>query len=235
MSNVVEKKIDGIQLGFAKESSFTEKTLQSLAALMREPRLEQTSPLGGRNCISVGEVEGVGRVVVKQYMRGGLLRSLIRRRYIGLGTRRSAVEFALLKEAQKAGVAVPEPVAYGHSGSLFYRAWLVTKEVPNRRTMAEVAVADDDALSSLMNDLVRQVGILIRNRIFHVDLHPGNVIVEGDHTVYLLDFDKAYQFKGAANVLRDRYLHRWRRAVIKHQLPEILSELMSHGLRASFE
>ena len=77
----------------------------------------------------------------------------------------------------------------------------------------------------VMKAVIKQVSILIKNKILHVDLHPGNVIVGNQNQVYLLDFDKASIFPGEKNALRSRYLRRWNRAIQKHGLPEILSEI----------
>jgi aminoglycoside phosphotransferase (APT) family kinase protein len=107
--------------------------------------------------------------------------------------------------------------------------------------------------------------MLILNGIKHVDLHPGNVLVDGTGQVFLLDFDKAFfilndenspfllSLKEQAHApdsqnmlssreimrevlflrrLRDFYLRRWRRAVIKHGLPDYVSETMCLRLRS---
>ena len=59
-------------------------------------------------------------------------------------------------------------------------------------------------------------------------------MLDDEGKVYVLDFDKAVRFSGNKNALRDKYVCRWRRAVIKHKLPETLSELMCIGLRKNF-
>ena len=61
------------------------------------------------------------------------------------------------------------------------------------------------------------------------------MLVDHEDQVYLVDFDKAKRFSGPLNELRDHYLCRWRRAVIKHELPETLSEMMSADLRQNFD
>jgi 3-deoxy-D-manno-octulosonic acid kinase len=64
-----------------------------------------------------------------------------------------------------------------------------------------------------------------------VDLHPGNVLVDSNSRVYLIDFDKARYSYLNKDKLRVKYISRWRRAVIKHRLPESLWEMMSSELR----
>jgi 3-deoxy-D-manno-octulosonic acid kinase len=82
-----------------------------------------------------------------------------------------------------------------------------------------------------MDQVVRSVRRLIEARICHVDLHPGNVLVDGDGRIYLIDFDKAFRFTGSDRELRDWYISRWRRAITKHGLPEVLGDALSTGLR----
>ena len=74
-----------------------------------------------------------------------------------------------------------------------------------------------------------------QNQILHVDLHLGNVLVDSNSRVYLIDFDKARYSIQNKDKLRDKYLRRWRRAVIKHRLPEKLSDLMHSCLRENYD
>jgi 3-deoxy-D-manno-octulosonic acid kinase len=82
-----------------------------------------------------------------------------------------------------------------------------------------------------MQSTVDQILRLIQNKIWHVDLHPGNVIVNPEGRVFLLDFDKAQIYHGGKQQLQGRYFARWKRAVIKHQLPVMLIDLMRVGLK----
>jgi 3-deoxy-D-manno-octulosonic acid kinase len=82
-----------------------------------------------------------------------------------------------------------------------------------------------------MKSAVDQISRLIDNDIYHVDLHPGNVVVDREDRVFLVDFDKGYVFRGKKEKLRKKYLARWERAVRKHRLPIMLSEIMFSGLR----
>ena len=77
-----------------------------------------------------------------------------------------------------------------------------------------------------MKEVIKQVSTLIKNKILHADLHPGNVIVDNQNQVYLLDFDKGGYLSREKNTLRNQYLRRWNRAIQKHGLPQMLSELM---------
>jgi tRNA A-37 threonylcarbamoyl transferase component Bud32 len=191
--------------------------------------------LGGRSRSTVMDIEGLGRVFVKHYSHGGLLRAITGGRFLALGIPRSCVEFEMLEKVRELGVHAPQPYAFVRKGSLVYGTWLVMEELSDAINLVEVQREDPDELHRVMTALGEQMVILIRHRIFHIDLHPGNVLVARTGLVHIVDFDKAYLFKGSASALRDLYLRRWRRAVIKHGLSPVLSEMMSLLLRSYSE
>ena len=78
--------------------------------------------------------------------------------------------------------------------------------------------------------MIEQIAALVQNSILHVDLHPGNVVVDAAGKVYLLDFDKGSVYHGNRQKLKNRYLNRWQRAVSKHGLPNMLSDILRTGL-----
>lgn len=68
------------------------------------------------------------------------------------------------------------------------------------------------------------------NRIYHKDLHPGNVLVDENNDIYIIDFDKAGVFRGDKRVLLKKYMERWGRAVTKHSLPQALYDTLRKDL-----
>jgi len=233
MFKTVESDFGKHRIWLAEE--LNQEQIEKLLDLLHRPVGRARSVLGGRRSVAVDDIDGLGPVAVKHFTRGGVLGNFIAHRYLRFGATRSQVEFELMNQVRSHGIKTPDPVAHIHQGLLFYRAWLVTREIENHRTLAELSLEDEDRSALLMKELVRQIDILIMNRIFHVDLHPGNVLINPQDEIYLVDFDKAHIFKGPLNLLRDKYLRRWRRAVIKHRLPEVLSEWMCAGLRRRFE
>jgi 3-deoxy-D-manno-octulosonic acid kinase len=206
--------------------------IQALVGALEKPNESGPGVLGGRAAVWRHEIPSVGAVVIKEYRRGGLWRYVTRRHYLRVGRTRPEREFEILLAASAAGLSVPDPVACLSRGAVFYRGWLVTRFIEGE-SLVEVGASDVDALAPLIDELTRQVRLLIENRIAHVDLHPGNVLVDVAGTLHLLDFDKATLFEGSAEELRDYYHFRWRRAVAKHGLPPILSERLTAGLYAS--
>jgi 3-deoxy-D-manno-octulosonic acid kinase len=191
--------------------------------------------LGGRSRSLVFELPPLGSVFVKRYSHGGLLRAFTGGRFLAFGQPRSLIEFEMLELVRSFGVNAPRPLAVIKRGAMVYGTWLVMEELVNTRSLAEIQGDDLDELHRAMSGLAEQMMLLVRNRVLHVDLHPGNVLVSPEGRVYVVDFDKARVYRGSASALRDLYLRRWRRAVIKHGLSPVLSELMSLTLRSYSE
>ncbi len=211
--------------------SLTEVQMERLIGFFSQPPPASDTVLGGRDSISHHCIEDLGPVVIKHYKRGGLLGRLVRRIYIRLGKSRSRLEFELLQKAGKLGINVPEPLVCASRGWLIYRAWLVTGKIESALPLAWLSLEDEKRTHRVMPAVIEQISRLIENGIIHVDLHPGNVLVDGRDRVFLLDFDKGKFHRGEKNKLRDRYLKRWQRAVSKHGLPEYLTEMLEAGLQ----
>lgn len=207
------------------------RQLQHLTTIFNTPAAINDSGLGGRTSISLTSLEGIGPVVIKHYARGGLVRHVMKSHYLKIGKSRSQREYEFLQRMSRIGLNVPEPILFAHKGTLFYKAWLVTRRINHARSLANLSIEDEKHASALMLGIADQVSILIENNILHIDFHPGNVLVDDHDRVFIVDFDRASVFRGSRNRLRDRYLNRWRRAVIKHELPNSLQEVMENKLK----
>jgi len=210
---------------FGSPSHIANQQLKQLIKFFNLPKHTINSALGGRTSITVARLEGIGSVVIKYYRRGGAIRYLIKQRYLKYGKTRCQIEYELLQKVRNLGINAPEPVAFAYRGRLFYQCWLVTREIKDHQTLVQISRSNEEHARMVMKEVVKQVSMLIKNKILHVDLHPGNVIVDNQNQVYLLDFDKGGIFTGEANALRSRYRRRWDRAIQKHRLPEMLSEV----------
>ena len=188
--------------------------------------------LSGRGKTATFELPPYGRIFVKRYAHGGLLKAITRGKFISIGTVRSCSEFEMLERVRELGVNAPKPYAYVTCGSMFYSTWLIMEEIADTVSLVELSARDPDAVLDAMKSLSQQLLVLVRNKILHVDLHPGNVLVNPAGQVFIVDFDKAHVFRGTFEQLRELYLRRWRRAVIKHGLSPLLTELMSLTLRS---
>ena len=211
--------------------SLTEVQMNRLIGFFGQPPLMSDAVLGGRGSVSYHRMEDLGPVVVKHYKRGGLPGRLIRRRYIRWGKSRSQLEFELLQKVRELGINVPEPLLYANRGSFIYRAWLVTREIKSPLSLARLSLDDEKRTRRVMPPVIEQISRLIDNRIMHVDLHPGNVLIDSQDRVFLLDFDKGKIHRGHKTSLRQRYVKRWQRAVSRHGLPDFLTEMLGSGLK----
>ena len=147
------------------------------------------------------------------------------------GKTRARREFELLGLVERLGLNVPQPIVYAHRGRLFYQTWLVTRQIPQSMSLARLSLQDEKKAGIAMQSVIEQISSLIQNHILHVDLHPGNVVVDRFGKVYLLDFDKGRVYRGNRQKLKNRYRARWQRAVDKHALPKFLSEMMQVSLK----
>lgn len=197
--------------------------LEALVRIFDKPNVETDAVLGGRGAIKRINLEGIGPVVIKYNTRGGLVRLFVERTYARVGKPCNRIEFEQLINASKIGINVPEPVTFATKGLFFYRGWLVLKEIKNSKTLVEVSLKDETRVGKLLNEIKRQIDILINSGLYHVDLHPGNILVTCDDQIFIVDFHKARMSYGSKQKLQKKYSSRWKRAVKKHGLPETLN------------
>lgn len=203
--------------------------LDEMVDLFEAQPEKQDRPLGGRLSITRAHLEGIGPVVVKHYRRGGLLANLITQYYVTAARARSRIEFEQMQLVRMMGVQAPEPVACAYRGLFVYKAWLVTREVPQVRTMVEFSQKSPDRIAAVMTKLEQQLDILVDNRIVHADFHPGNILIDDREQVYIIDFDKSAAWRGSKAKLALQYRARWCRAVKKHGLSMALCTQLGIG------
>ena len=201
----------------------TEEHKRHLVSCFARRISKNSGTLGGRAEIATIQLGGIGAAVVKRYTRGGVVRIFNSSTYLKFLQYRCQAEFALLLLARKLGISVPDPIAFAYQGRIMYKAWLITREIQDARTLAEISTCEPVRLQVLMPKLKKQLDKLIANRIHHVDLHPGNVIVNDQEQLFIIDFDKAQTNFRNKNRLQQKYVRRWERAVAKHNLPAILN------------
>jgi 3-deoxy-D-manno-octulosonic acid kinase len=220
------KKLQNIQsYRFGSDVSLSEKQLRQIVSCFYEPLRNVGLNLGGRTAVCATELSGIGPVVVKRYTRGGVIRRFNKKTYLRIGKTRGQAEYELLRELKRLGVRAPDPVAFAFKGTLFYQAWIITREIKDTQTLSALSFSNPVHTRLAMNQLRDQVQRLIDNHIHHVDLHPGNVLVDRSGNVHLIDFDKAKTTAIPGEPLKSKYIRRWQRAVDKHHLPKMIREL----------
>lgn len=201
-----------------------------IGELIRRPAAEGNAVLGGRRQVDIFRLRNGRSVAVKHYARGGMIGHVIKQTYLRRGATRAENEFRWLARVRRLGLSAPEPLAFAVDGSRLYRCWLVTAEVPGHRTLADISVSDPFRARRLLPVLADQAAILIANGILHVDFHPGNVLADGADQLFVIDFDKARHYRGGKHGLAKKYCSRWRRAVIKHRLPDWVAGQFSDAM-----
>jgi 3-deoxy-D-manno-octulosonic acid kinase len=220
---------DASRCGQPDERLFTRDHWRSRGAL------EETA--GGRGTVAFIR-DGERHWVLRHYRRGGLVASLLGDLYLWKGADRTRAfrEWRLLRELCAAGLPVPQPVAacYERHG-LFYRADLITAELPTRRTLTH-------ALSAAPLDAAtwRAVGACIArlhaHGVHHADLNAHNLLLGDDGQVYVLDFDRGRRRPRGAweQAVLDR-LRRSLRKVTAGMPPGRFDDEAWQALRAGFK
>ena len=209
------------RLGFA--SPLGDESRDQFIDHLRKPASASTDPLRGRAQVDFLHLPEWGNLVVKHYMRGGLMRHFSQRHHFRGRASRGELEFRTLQSLHAAGLPVPQPLGWAESGRLLVQTWLFLTEIPRANTLAQIAQDDTAQAVSLLPEVGRLIDLLVDQEIHHVDLHPGNILVDEQQKLYLIDFDKAAHVANEGSELRDRHYRRWNRAIAKHQLPSNLN------------
>jgi len=180
-----------------------ESVLRRLSGPTRGEAGEPTEFLQGRGRMPVYETSG-GRVVVRHYFHGGLLRGLTRDLFFGPG--RAMEELKMTAAAAQAGLPVPEAVGViiTPAGWGMIRADLVTVYIPGGIDLLSYLRGLKMPLSGAVIREKRRIIARAAARIRemhkhgfrHADLQLKNILVtgrgeEGTIRVFLLDFDRA--------------------------------------------
>jgi 3-deoxy-D-manno-octulosonic acid kinase len=176
---------------------------------------------------------GRQQFVLRHYHRGGLVARILRDRYFWQNepATRSFAEWHLLYHLHRAGLPVPTPVAarYRRHGPMY------TADIITERLLDSVSLAEQLRRRAIPILGWITIGRCIRSfhdlGVCHPDLNAHNIMLVGDDSVYLIDFDKGRLLK--PGMWCDANLVRLRRSLekITYKLPsEHFSEADWHGL-----
>jgi 3-deoxy-D-manno-octulosonic acid kinase len=153
------------------------------------------SPEGGRGNTFFFTLDGA-QLVLREYLRGGLIRHVNRRHYLWTGLRRTRAyqEMEILNTC--ATMQLPTPVAYASQIKRLgpvYTASLITYRLEGD-TFIET-IQRDQATVDVWSAVGKTIAQLHNKRIWHADLNAHNILVSGTGEVSLIDFDRAQQYQ----------------------------------------
>lgn len=141
--------------------------------------------------------DDASRWVVRHYYRGGAVARYLDDRYLAVGDPRPVREASAAAEARDRGIPTPSVVAGAvYPAGLFYRADLVTEEIPRAADLASVLFESEEPLLDAETALAA-AGVLVRRLekagVFHPDLNAKNIVlqsVEEGARAHLVDLDR---------------------------------------------
>ena len=146
-----------------------------------------------------------GAMVLRRYLRGGLVAKISREHYVWRGEQavRSFAEFRLLQALAAQGLPVPAPIAaaYWRDGRR-YRAAILLSRIMDVHSFGHRVL--DDAASAPWTDSGTLIARFHRVGLDHPDLNAHNLLFDDGGNGWMIDFDKAK--------LRDPDERGWRRA-----------------------
>lgn len=183
---------------------------------------------------------GEQRLLVREFQHGGLLRAVSGRRFAR--PERPFEEMILAAELTERGISTPEVVAARavRAGGIGWNLALVTRRVEDAVDgMEAIGRWKRDAASAsalrFVDALGMFLGALHRVGLFHVDLHPKNLLVRGEGgelRFWILDLDRSSLREGLRDGERRDLLARFLRYLARREEPE--SRVLSPRTLARF-
>lgn len=183
---------------------------------------------GGRGAAWFVDAPG-GAMVLRRFLRGGLIAKLSRDRYVWRGEEnvRSFAEFRLLQQLHAAALPVPQPLAaaYWREGRR-YRAAILLARILGVDSFGHQVL--DDAGSAPWTASGALIARFHRAGLDHPDLNAHNLLFDDGGRGWMIDFDKARLRDPSENGWRHANLARLHRSLHKLAGPA-LNEVIESG------
>lgn len=130
--------------------------------------------------------------VLRHYRRGGLIGKILSDQYFYTGIEQSRAwqEFKLLQHMQTLKLSCPTPIAAMlKKNGLHYQADIISTKIPHAQDLHHILLE-----TGLSSDIWQKIGQTIaefhHHQIYHHDLNIHNIMLDAEHGVWLIDFDK---------------------------------------------
>ena len=135
-------------------------------------------------------------LVLRHYLRGGLVGKLIHDHYFFLGEKeaRSLHEYRVLAHLEQTGLPVPRPVAAQiKRKGLFYQADIIIERIPEAKDLVKVLTTpeNNESLDTLFSSIGQMVARFHQHGVYHADLNIKNILIDAKQKLWLIDFDRA--------------------------------------------
>lgn len=179
---------------------------------------ERARPVGDGGRGSAWFVDApFGQLVLRHYLRGGVVAKLSRDRYLwqGANRTRSFAEFRLMRTLLEKKLPVPQPLAafYMRQG-LTYRAAIVMERLEGVRSLADRALVA--GRGAPWEEAGRLIARFHRAGLDHADLNAHNILFDAGGRGWLIDFDRGV-IRIPATRWRERNLKRLLRSLLKYR------------------
>ncbi|MCS6894472.1 MAG: aminoglycoside phosphotransferase family protein [Deltaproteobacteria bacterium] len=167
-------------------------------------------------------IEGQERLHVKICSAGGLFSKAPFIVRCTIGFRKCDQEVRTLRLAYRVGIQAPELVGKIVCRAGIFKLGLIVTKYIEGLNLIELAKSNQAVAKKCFGELEREIKKLFKHRLFHKDLHPGNVVVDNYGKVYLVDWASVSPRFVSQSTMAVDYTNRWRRACIKYKLPGFL-------------
>lgn len=203
-------------------ADFVQNAIGRHGSLYAWAEANSTRTLQGRTTAHVAE-SPAGPWVVRHYVRGGAVASLLGDRYLRAAEQRPLRELWISALARERGIPTPAvaAVAVQHAGP-FYRGDIATDLIPDAADLAVISVGEARVPDAERRLAWHAAGRLVQQAaeagLIHADLNVRNIIVAwtlGAARAWLLDLDRCRLTHRPTRNDLDRMVERFHRSVRK--------------------
>lgn len=148
--------------------------------------------IGGRGQIYFLS-DGNKRFVMRHFVRGGMAAKFSYDAYIWKGAEltRSFREWRLIRKLIELNLPVPIPAAaYYIKKGLFYRANILTQEIPAVESLAAMVI-NGNTFENFWRKVGEHISRFHNIGLYHADLNAYNIQIDKDAKMWLIDFDQS--------------------------------------------